>query len=117
MAGSGAGQGEFGEISTLIMLLHQLVQQPDPPTRAPAGDGDEPAEGDGELATVGELYELALSEWHLTPHQINYEWTEEQLTLMFKKRHQRLTLLAEEIGKRRSGEGRGSSERSAADGR
>jgi hypothetical protein len=45
---------------------------------------------------------LALSEWHLTPHQINHDWTEEQLVLMFKKRYQRLKRMAEEIEKMRS---------------
>jgi hypothetical protein len=70
--------------------------------------------GGGDLATVGELYELALSEWHLTPQQINTEWTEEQLVLMFKKRHQRLKRMAEEIEKLRDGDdARGTSESKA----
>jgi len=44
---------------------------------------------------------LALSEWRLTPDEINHQWTEECLGLMFRKRNQRLRALADEMEKLR----------------
>ncbi len=42
-----------------------------------------------------------LSEFHQTPHQVNYEWTEEQIALYFRKRNERLKRMAQEIEKMR----------------
>ena len=42
-----------------------------------------------------------LSEFHQTPHQVNYEWTEEQIALYFRKRNERMKRMAEEIEKMR----------------
>jgi hypothetical protein len=39
---------------------------------------------------VGALYEVALTEWHITPEYINEQWTEELFELMFRKRNERL---------------------------
>jgi len=47
-----------------------------------------------------------LSEFHQTPHQVNYEWTEEQIELLFRKRNERMKRLAEEIKKLRDEEPR-----------
>ena len=76
------------------------------PFHPSAGDGDEPAE-ERELATVGEIYELWLREYHVTPIQLNTEWTEEQLALMLEKRKQYHERLAEEIDKQRGAHGEG----------
>lgn len=40
------------------------------------------------------MYEIALSEWHVTPDYINRNWTEELLQLMFLKREERLAAIA-----------------------
>lgn len=39
-----------------------------------------------EVASIGRIYYVALSEWGLTPKWINDNWTEELLALMFLKR-------------------------------
>jgi hypothetical protein len=43
------------------------------------------------------LYEVALVEWHVTPDEINENWTEELLTLMFLKREERLTRVPKQV--------------------
>lgn len=51
-------------------------------------------ESDG--ATIGNIYYIALAEWHLTPAYINENWTEEMLLLMFQKRREYLRPLAQQ---------------------
>ena len=45
--------------------------------------------------TIGHVYEIALTDWGISPDEINDEWTEELLALMFEKRADRLRAIAD----------------------
>ena len=42
------------------------------------------------MATDGELYEICLVEWHVTPEYINQNWTEEEFYCLLQGRNRRL---------------------------
>lgn len=51
---------------------------------------------------MGEIYELALIEWGVTPEYINENWTEELLSLLFEKRGQRIErILKNKLGRQK----------------
>jgi hypothetical protein len=41
------------------------------------------------------LFELFLSEYHVSPEQLNTEWTEEQVLLFLRKRNRKLRRMAD----------------------